>query len=130
VAVAFEIQCETAGAERLLVFINGNLFSMTEYGTRLRSLTSQPQSYFGAISPDGQRIAFTSNRDGNQEIYVANSDGSQPVNLTRSPITRDEWPRWSPDGTRLVFYSWNIAAGPPPERSTSSTQMDRARGSA
>ena len=33
-------------------------------------------------SPDGKRIAFTSERDGNAEIYVMGSDGSQQTRLT------------------------------------------------
>ena len=36
-------------------------------------------------SPDGQKIAFMSERDGNSEIYTMNADGSQQRNLTRTP---------------------------------------------
>ena len=36
-------------------------------------------------SPDGQQIAFTSDRDGNWEIYVMNADGTNPINLTNHP---------------------------------------------
>jgi TolB protein len=33
-------------------------------------------------SPNGQQIAFNSNRDGDTEIYVMNADGSNVVKLT------------------------------------------------
>jgi hypothetical protein len=36
------------------------------------------------VLPDGQRIAFVSNRDADLEIYVMNADGSgRPVDLER-----------------------------------------------
>ena len=51
-------------------------------------------------SPDGRRIAFTSNRDGNAEIYVMNANGSDQTNVTRSPA-EERSPSWAPPGSRL-----------------------------
>ena len=50
----------------------------------------------GLRSPDGTRIAFTSEgtRD-NSEIYVMNSDGSGLTKLTDDPAD-DTFPAWRP----------------------------------
>jgi dipeptidyl aminopeptidase/acylaminoacyl peptidase len=61
-----------------------------------------------AWSPDGNRIAFVSDRDGNLEIYVMNADGSQPVRLTNNSAI-DWFPAWSPDGAHLAFVSFRDA---------------------
>src|SRR6185369_1267085 len=37
-----------------------------------------------AVSPDGKKIVFMSDRDGDIEIYVMNVDGSHPQRLTHS----------------------------------------------
>ena len=57
-----------------------------------------------AWSPDGTRIAFTSNRDANYDIYVMNADGSNPRNVTSDPA-RDDHAAWHPDGRQLIFVS-------------------------
>ncbi|MFP4466164.1 MAG: TolB family protein, partial [Candidatus Goldiibacteriota bacterium] len=44
-------------------------------------------------SPDGSKIAFTSDRDGNDEIYVMNADGSGQVRLTNDAAD-DIYPAW------------------------------------
>ena len=55
------------------------------------------------FSPDGQRIAFTSNRSGSYEIWTSNRDGAGAVKLTNFGGPFTSTPRWSPDGRRLVF---------------------------
>lgn len=62
-----------------------------------------------AVSPDGQRIVFTSNRTegseiANNEIFVVGAGGGAPENLTRHGAN-DGWARWSPDGRHIVFHS-------------------------
>lgn len=58
-----------------------------------------------AWSRDGSRIAFVSNRDQQNEIYVMAADGSGQRRVLSRPGTDDLLPRFSPDGTRLVFWS-------------------------
>jgi Tol biopolymer transport system component len=57
-----------------------------------------------AWSPDGKRLAFTSNRDGCYQIYVMNADGSGVRRLRRTP-ERDDYAAWHPDGKRLAIVA-------------------------
>jgi hypothetical protein len=85
-------------------------------------------------SPDGERIAFVSDRDGNREVYVMYADGSGQENLSQNAA--DDWmPSWSPDGHYLAFASfrdrnWEIyvmkADGSEQTRLTSSPAADYA----
>ena len=56
-------------------------------------------------SPDGQRIAFQSDRDGDWEIYVMNSDGSGLTRLTDNEVAPVIMLSWSPDGRRIALIS-------------------------
>jgi len=52
-------------------------------------------------SPDGQHIAFASNRGGNGYfVYLMNPDGSGVKKLSD---TANAGPAWSPDGLRIAF---------------------------
>jgi TolB protein len=62
------------------------------------------QNYLPIWSPDGTKIAFTTNRDGNPEIYVMNKDGSGVRRMTNSPGI-DVSPTWSPTGGQLAWVS-------------------------
>ncbi len=57
-----------------------------------------------AWSPDGQRIAFVTQRNGGRDIYIMNSDGSQPTHLDNHPAWEGS-PTWSPDGQHIAFVS-------------------------
>jgi Tol biopolymer transport system component len=61
-----------------------------------------------AWSPDGNRIAFRSDRAGNGDIYVMRADGTGVTLLTNN--ARE--PAWSPDGSRIAFTrpggNWDI----------------------
>jgi Tol biopolymer transport system component len=59
---------------------------------------------FPSLSPDGERLAYVSNRTGSNEIWIAKADGSDARRVT-SNIRTVFHPRWSPDGQRLVFAS-------------------------
>ena len=46
-------------------------------------------------SPDGNWIAFLSDRDGNVELYKMRADGSEVTRLTDNPAW-DGMPSWGP----------------------------------
>ena len=76
-------------------------------GNQQRLTNNDFDDWHPVWSPDGKRIAFSSDRDDREghfshEIYVMDADGGNPQNLTNNP-SDDRYPSWSPDGKRIVF---------------------------
>lgn len=57
-----------------------------------------------SVSPNGRWLALTNQREAQEDLFVSRSDGSDFRRLTDDAF-RDRSPVWSPDGSRLAFYS-------------------------
>jgi len=57
-----------------------------------------------SFSPDGNWIAFDSNRSGNQDIWIMRKDGSGLRQMTTN-AAHDWVGSWAPDGKRIAFHS-------------------------
>jgi TolB protein len=60
-------------------------------------LTEEAENFDPAWSPDGQFIAFMSDRDGNLNLYVMTSQGQEERALTSTPVDESA-PAWRPEG--------------------------------
>ncbi len=87
------------------------IFGADTQGKHVRRLTkekgdpSSPSGLFFQVepawSPDGQRVAFVSNRDGTPHVFVMRADGTGTKRLTDSAKS-DDHPTWSPNGKYIV----------------------------
>jgi Tol biopolymer transport system component len=68
-----------------------------------RFLSSTRYEATPSYSPDGGRIAFSSNRGGVRQIWVADADGANVSPLTSFSGGVAGSPKWSPDGQFIVF---------------------------
>jgi Tol biopolymer transport system component len=64
-----------------------------------------------AWSPDGTKIAFSSDRADGRAIWVMNADGSDQVRVTPISPNNASEPSWSPDGSTIAFYSGSPEPG-------------------
>jgi Tol biopolymer transport system component/DNA-binding winged helix-turn-helix (wHTH) protein len=65
-------------------------------------------------SPDGNHIAFASDRSGSFEIWMSDLNGTNLAQLTNLKNLLTGTPSWSPDGSQIVFDSRNaLPSGKP-----------------
>ena len=74
-------------------------------GQNVKRITSTPAIESNPhLSPDGQWIAFSSNRSGNTAIYIVSKNGGTPRRITWHPSAA--YVRgWSPDGSKILYAS-------------------------
>jgi Tol biopolymer transport system component/DNA-binding winged helix-turn-helix (wHTH) protein len=72
---------------------------------KLIPITSDP-GYEGepTFSPDGEILAYVSDRTGNFEIFLKHVSGGPEINITNDPAD-DVQPAFSPDGNQIAFVS-------------------------
>lgn len=71
-------------------------------GTPTRIAEGLAYEHQPRFSPDGRRIAFTSDRGGGDNIWVMNVDGSDKRQVTKEDFRLLNQPSWSPDGKFIV----------------------------
>jgi len=80
-----------------------DIFSADPDGSNIERLTdSEGYDAEATVSPQMDKIVFTSTRDGDPEIYVMDIDGSNQKRLTFQK-GYDGGPFFSPDGSMIVF---------------------------
>ncbi|HEX6259316.1 MAG TPA: hypothetical protein VFZ51_01595, partial [Woeseiaceae bacterium] len=87
---------------------NSDLYIAMRDGSKRVRLTSDPAfDGWPAISPNGEEIAFASNREesGVFHLYVMALDGSNVRQITKGTYHYTQ-PAWSADGTRLAAFRW------------------------
>lgn len=91
--------------------VKADLYIKDAYSRTVTRLTDHPaQDVMPAVSPDGEYVAFCSDREGSWDLFVMPTSGGNPVRLT-SETTHDLHPTWSPDGTRLAFSRFGEVSG-------------------
>ena len=85
---------------------HSNLWMVKRDGSMHRPLTSgKVRDGSPRWSPDGTRLAYTSDRDGRGQLYVRWMDTGESIALTNGAIPPQS-AEWSPDGTRLAFVQF------------------------
>ncbi len=101
-----EISVDISADGRWIVFdLLGHIYRVAASGGTAEVLTRgsgvainvQPR-----ISPDGQHIAFVSDREGQNNLWIMGIDGANPRAVFRDNNLRVSQPAWSPDGQYIV----------------------------
>lgn len=79
-----------------------NLWIVDTDGGKPRQFTSGGKDGHGRWSPDGETIAFVSDRDDHPQIFTMPATGGEAVPLTEFPEGTIGGFKWSPDGNSLA----------------------------
>src|SRR5271157_3788196 len=106
----------------------GDLYTIPMEGGEAKRITSGlPFDSQPIYSPDGQWIAFTSDRDGAENLWIAKADGSEPKQLSRDKESEFASPSWTPDGCGVfwVFFMKPCSSTMQPCSTQTRTRRDR-----
>jgi dipeptidyl aminopeptidase/acylaminoacyl peptidase len=85
------------------VYDSFDIFVADLNGNIVTQLTNEPgYDAEATVSPQGDKIVFTSTRSGDLELYTMNLDGTEVTQIT-DELGYDGGAFFSPDGTKIIF---------------------------
>jgi len=88
-----------------VIAARGEVFTVPAKDGSIRNLTHSPgvREQKVAWSPNGQSIAYISDRTGEDEIYICPQDGLAPKKRSQRSSGFMFQPVWSPDGSKIAW---------------------------
>jgi hypothetical protein len=80
-------------------------------GTGLIRLTTDNSNYAPGWSPDASKIAYSHLGPPASGLFVMNADGSNKTSLATGAVVQPYSPKWSADGSRIVFVDHTGESG-------------------
>ena len=98
------MSCDVSPDGNEIIFdLLGNIYRIPIAGGEAEALTSGPAwDIQPNFSPDGKKIAFSSDRAGGDNIWIMNRDGSNPSQVTKEKFRLLNNPVFTPDGNYII----------------------------
>lgn len=85
-----------------------DLWVIDFHGTNQAQLTNTSYNEWNpSFSPDGKWIVYVSDEGGSPDIWIRDIEGNYRARLTNNTGSPDSVPKWSPDGSKIVFAGYN-----------------------
>jgi tricorn protease len=98
--------------KRVVFSYLGDIYIVDAIGGVARAVTQHEAHEINPVfSPDGSKIAFSSNRHGSYDVFVVPVQGGRPTRLTFDSA-QDYVNSWSPDGKHILFASTRSTSFP------------------
>jgi Tol biopolymer transport system component len=106
------------GTKIAFQYAGGHIAVMDADGSNLKVLTLNRSTFSNSGPtwlPNGTRLAFGSGGGANpSDIYTMDADGSNQTNITNTPDIEEQYPDFSPDGSRMCLYLSAVGPGSGP----------------
>ena len=120
-------------SQKIVFALNGDIWMMPAHGGKAERITQgASKDQWPRFSPDGNSIAYYSDKSGNNDIYILDLKTRNEKRLTHHQ-SDDFFHSWSPDGSKIIFTSersgnrdiWMISIqGGPARQITNSPQSE------